>query len=36
MLITPQETFMTLADAGEALACDPETVRSLAAAVWWC
>ena len=32
MLITPQETFLGLEDAGQALGCDPETVRSMAAA----
>lgn len=32
MLITPQETFLSLDDAGQALGCDPETVRELAAA----
>lgn len=31
MIVTPQETFLTLAEAAEALACDPETVRKLAA-----
>ena len=31
MLITPQETFLSLDDAGQALGCDPETVRELAA-----
>ncbi|MCO5121284.1 MAG: helix-turn-helix domain-containing protein [Burkholderiaceae bacterium] len=31
MFVTPQETFLTLAEAAEALACDPATVRRLAA-----
>ena len=31
MLITPQETFLSLDDAALALGCDPETVRALAA-----
>lgn len=32
MVVTPQESFLTLDEAAQALACDPETVRQLAAA----
>lgn len=31
MIVTPQETFLNLEEAAQALACDPETVRALAA-----